>query len=406
MKKKTKDVLILCQFFYPEYISSATLPFDTAKYLSEKGYKVGALCGYPKEYWNGTQVPKKETVDGIEINRISYAQPDRKSVIGRVVNYFSFVFSLLFHMNVAKTYKTIMFYSNPPLLPFIALLCKTLYGCKIVYVSYDVYPELAIKANMLKKGGMGARFFDALNKKVVKKTDKIVALSTDMEQFFVENRGASKEKVCTIPNWYEDCAKKTFEKTAIVNDIPKDAFLISYLGNLGTCQDADILVETAKLLENEKVYLLVAGHGNKLEALKNKVDSEKLKNIKVLPFLHGSDYDTVLQRSDMFFTTLIPGLKGLCAPSKTYAYLMSGKPVIVSMDEEMEIAKDVVDYQAGILVKNGDYEYVAKEIVRVKSNDTVSEIMGKNARKLYEEKYEKSICLEKYEQLIQEMIGK
>lgn len=406
MRKKTKDVLILCQFFYPEYISSATLPFDTAKHLSEKGYKVGALCGYPKEYWNGTKVPKKETVDGIEITRISYAQPDRKSVIGRVVNYFSFVFSLFFRMNVAKEYKTIMFYSNPPLLPFIALLCKTFYGCKIAYVSYDVYPELAIKANMLKKSGMGARFFDALNKKVVKKTDKIVALSTDMEQFFVEKRGAANEKVCTIPNWYEDCAKKTFERTAVVDDIPKEAFLISYLGNLGTCQDADILVETTKLLEDENVYLLVAGHGNKLEALKNKVDSENLKNIRVLPFLHGSDYDTVLQRSDMFWTTLIPGLKGLCAPSKTYAYLMSGKPVVVSMDEEMEIAKDVMDYQAGILVKNSDYEYAAKEIIRVKSSDTLAEMMGKNARKLFEDKYEKSKCLVKYEQLVCEMIGK
>lgn len=406
MKKKTKDVLILCQFFYPEYISSATLPFDTAKYLSQKGYKVGALCGYPKEYWNGTQVPKKETVDGIEINRISYAQPDRKSVIGRVVNYFSFVFSLLFHMNVVKTYKTILFYSNPPLLPFIALLCKTLYGCQIAYVSYDVYPELAIKANMLKKGGMGARFFDALNKKVVKRTDKIVALSTDMEQFFVEKRRAAREKVCTIPNWYEDCAKKTFERTNIVDDIPKDAFLISYLGNLGTCQDAEILVETIKLLESEKIYLLVAGHGNKLDSLKNKVEKENIKHIKVMPFLHGNDYETVLERSDMFWTTLIPGLKGLCAPSKTYAYLMSGKPVIVSMDEEMEIAKDVMQYDAGVLLKNGDFSNAAEEILKIKADNERYMAMGKNARRLFEDKYEKNICLSKYEDLIHEMIGK
>lgn len=405
MKKKTKDVLILCQFFYPEYISSATLPFDTAKYLSQKGYKVGALCGYPKEYWNGTQVPKKENVDGIDIHRISYAQPDRKSVIGRVINYFSFVFFLLFHMNVAKTYKTVMFYSNPPLLPFIALLCKTLYGCKIVYVSYDVYPELAIKANMLKKGGMGARFFDALNKKVVKKTDRIVALSTDMEQFFVEKRETPREKVCTIPNWYEDCANKSFERTNIADAIPKEAFLISYLGNLGTCQDAEILVETIKLLENEKVYLLVAGHGNKLEALKNKVDNEKINNITVLPFLHGNDYETVLQRSDMFWTTLIPGLKGLCAPSKTYAYLMSGKPVIVSMDAEMEIAQDIVQYDAGIWLKNGDFSNAAKEILKIKADDERYKVMKNNARKLFEDKYEKNICLSKYEEMIHEMIG-
>ena len=30
-----KDILFLCQFFYPEYISSAVLPFDTAKALHQ-----------------------------------------------------------------------------------------------------------------------------------------------------------------------------------------------------------------------------------------------------------------------------------------------------------------------------------------------------------------------------------
>ena len=45
-----KDILFLCQFFYPEHNSSATLPFDTAQYLANHGFSVDALCGYPKEY--------------------------------------------------------------------------------------------------------------------------------------------------------------------------------------------------------------------------------------------------------------------------------------------------------------------------------------------------------------------
>jgi hypothetical protein len=49
-KNEKKDILFLCQFFYPEYNSSATLPFDTAKYLANNGFTVDALCGYPKEY--------------------------------------------------------------------------------------------------------------------------------------------------------------------------------------------------------------------------------------------------------------------------------------------------------------------------------------------------------------------
>ena len=52
-----RDILFLCQFFYPEYNSSATLPFDTASYLAQNGYSVGALCGYPREYNTSGEVP-------------------------------------------------------------------------------------------------------------------------------------------------------------------------------------------------------------------------------------------------------------------------------------------------------------------------------------------------------------
>ena len=64
---KNKDVLITCQYFYPEENSSATLPYDTARFLAEQGYKVGVLCGYPKEYFNGDKVPYEEVVNGIRV---------------------------------------------------------------------------------------------------------------------------------------------------------------------------------------------------------------------------------------------------------------------------------------------------------------------------------------------------
>lgn len=404
MKKKNKDVLFLCQFFYPEYISSATLPFDTAQHLSKEGYKVGVLCGYPKEYWNGSGVPKKEIVDGIDIHRINYVQLDRKSVIGRVVNYFSFVFSMLFHMRKAKEYKTIFVYSNPPLLPIIALMCKKLYGTKIVFISYDVYPELAIKADMISENGMTARFFKALNNKLVKKADKIVSVSSDMEDFFIKKRCVPAEKNCVIPNWYEDCSVKAHTTTGVIDFVPKDAFVISYLGNLGTCQDEAIILKTAELLSKENIYILIAGHGNKMDAVKDIIINKKLENIKVLPFLHGDDYETVLERSNAFWVTLMPGLAGLCAPSKTYAYLMSGKPVITSMDETMEIAQDITKCRAGIATDNSNYAEAAQKIIELKNDKSLLNEMGKNARTLFEEKYEKQICLEQYKDLVEEVI--
>lgn len=90
-----RDVLFLCQFFYPEYNSSATLPFDTARYLAQSGYSVDALCGYPREYNTSGEVSAREMKDGVSIHRLHYIQFSRRSKLGRLINYFSFTLSVL-----------------------------------------------------------------------------------------------------------------------------------------------------------------------------------------------------------------------------------------------------------------------------------------------------------------------
>lgn len=38
-----KDILLVCQYFYPENNSSAILPYDTARFFVACGFKTGVL---------------------------------------------------------------------------------------------------------------------------------------------------------------------------------------------------------------------------------------------------------------------------------------------------------------------------------------------------------------------------
>ena len=134
--KKKRDILFLCQFFYPEYISSAQLPYDTVLALQDAGFSVGALCGYPREYAEGGKFPTKEDADGIHIHRLKYIQTGRTGFLGRIVNYFSFTFHVLLHLPEIGKYRAVVVYSNPPILPWIASWAKSLFVTKLVFVSY------------------------------------------------------------------------------------------------------------------------------------------------------------------------------------------------------------------------------------------------------------------------------
>ena len=159
-----KDILFLCQFFYPEYISSAVLPFDTAKALHQAGFSVEVLCGYPREYSDRENVPQTETVEGIFIRRLKYLQLDRSGFLGRILNYFSFTFMVLLNLPRLSGYRSVVVYSNPPILPWIATWAKALFGTKLVFVSYDLYPEVATVTGTLGEKNPICRLMNHINR--------------------------------------------------------------------------------------------------------------------------------------------------------------------------------------------------------------------------------------------------
>ena len=402
--KKTRDILFLCQFFYPEYISSAQLPFDTARALKDAGYTVDVLCGYPHEYLEGKDIPVREEVDGIRIRRLKYIQMNRAGFLGRIINYFSFTFMVLLHLLDIAKYKAVVVYSNPPILPWIASWAKVLFGTKLVFVSYDLYPEVATVTNTLRDGNIICRLMHHINRCVYRRADRVVALSTEMREFILKNRSISPECVAVISNWYED--KGPLQRDLTGNAFREKAegrFVVSYFGNMGTMQDMDTILGAIRLLKNDgSVFFLFAGHGNKMEHLKAIIREEEIRNIAIYDFLHGQSFQDALNISDCAFVSLEKGATGLCAPSKTYSYMMRGIPLLVIMDES-DIVRDV-EKGAGIWVRNGESEKLAAAIRSLQADPDKQKNMRQICREIYLNHYTTEICTNKYVALFRELL--
>lgn len=401
-----KDVLFLCQFFHPEYISSAQLPFDTAKALQKSGLRVDVLCGCPKEYYRGPQVPKKETVEGIGIQRLPYLQPSRSHVLGRLVNYFSFTLSVLAHLGKLRGYRSIVVYSNPPILPWIVSWAKPLFGCKLVFVSYDLYPELALETGAMRPGSSVTKLMRHINRVAYPRFDRVVALSSEMKRFLAGNRSVSEENIRVIPNWYPDGGEPDRDLTGNrFAETLGNKFVVSYFGNMGTVQDVDTILGAIRLLKEEaNIFFLFAGHGNKLETLKQTIAQENLKNAQVLDYLHGKDYRDALQISGAALISLEKGATGLCVPSKTYSYMMEGIPLIAIMGDS-DIVADI-ESGAGVHLENGQCQRLADLVRAMAADPKRCHAMSQKCRELYLERYTPRVCTAQYVDLFRELLGK
>lgn len=402
--KKKKDILFLCQFFYPEYISSAQLPYDTVLALKEAGFTVGALCGYPHEYSEGGDIPRKETVNGIDIHRLKYIQTGRAGILGRIVNYFSFTLMVLLHIFEIARYRAVVVYSNPPILPWIASWAKVLFGTKLIFVSYDLYPEVATVTGTLGKGNPICRLMNHINRCVYRRVDAIVALSSEMRDYIAENRPISAEKIAVIPNWFGDQGMIPRDpETNRFRETAAGRFVVSYFGNMGTMQDMDTLLGAIRCLKNdENTFFLFAGHGNKMEKLKKIVEEEGISNIAIHSFLHGQDFKDALSISDCAFVTLEKGATGLCVPSKTYSYMMQGLPLLAVMDE-CDIVRDI-EAGAGAWVHNGESEKLAAAIKELRDHPEKTAQMRSICRRIYLENYTTEICTKKYVTLFRQLL--
>ncbi len=402
-----KDILFLCQFFYPEYNSSATLPFDTAKFLASQGYSVGALVGYPKEYSVDKNLSTEETVDGVHIKRIKYLQLNRVGVISRLINYFSFTFGAFLKRSYLKNYRIVVVYSNPPILPIIPILAKKKYGTKFVFVAYDIYPEVAYASRLLTPDSVISRFMNWINRRLYQSVDSVVSLTDEMKEFLLANRKElTRDRVTTIPNWAHEKESEVSCKAYERFGYKENQFIVSYFGNMGTCQDVDTMMEVASLLRgDDRVRFLVAGHGNKKDAVAAMIKDNQLNNVQLCSFLLDEEFQQALQISSCCIVSLEKGLIGMCAPSKYYSYLQVGKPVLSVVEAESYLAKEVREQGIGYTVEIGDTNALKNAIIDMVENPEKTVQMGQKAKELYKESYAYEVAMKKYGELISKLIS-
>lgn len=402
-----RDVVILCQYFYPEYVSSATLPTELAIGLLDKGLEVSVVAGFPKEYIDGNRkdILLKENFKGVDIRRVKYTNQNNKTKFGRILNFFTLFVSMLSKVNYLRKFNSIIVYSNPPILPIIPYYLKKFFKTKLIFVVFDIYPDSALKLNAIKLNGSIHKVMKFINKRVYKKADKIILLGNEMKEYVIANKiASSEENLHVIPNWYSN------ETLLVTDEVMNDEFLmirkeygfiVLYSGNMGFFQDMETILRGILHYKDQKeVFFIFCGHGNKLPDVKEFIQENHITNAKAYDFLVGTEYADVLKISDICLVSLEKGVEGLGVPSKTYGYFAAGKPTIAIMKSTTDIAKSILLAECGSNIMQGDVEGFIHAVDYYRNNPDIREKHSINARELYREQCNKAKNIDKYYELI------
>ena len=148
---------------------------------------------------------------------------------------------------------------------------------------------------------------------------------------------------------------------------------------------ASLLDAAAELRDEPGILLVVLGDGAAKAGLQARAAREGLDNVVFLPHRPKDEAQVLMQAADLHVVTLVPGLWGCAAPSKTYGIMAAGRPFIAVVDEGSEPARIVSDFDCGEHVPAGDGRGLAAAIRRMRGSEL--EAAGERALVAFREHY-------------------
>ncbi|MBX2926519.1 MAG: glycosyltransferase family 4 protein [Saprospiraceae bacterium] len=346
-------ILLLTQYFPPETGAPQNRLYDLALKLQEFGASVSVLTAFPNypqyripEAYSG-KIYSRENMEGLEVHRSwIYASP-QKSVIRRLLNYFSFTFSSFLAGCFKAGKADLIICESPPLfLGFTAVLLKYIKGARLVFNVSDLWPESAVKLGIVTNPWL-IRLSTWLEHWIYRHSDHISGqtqgIVSDIQRRFPD------KPVFWLPNGVDSEeieTRITGKDWRGSNGFHTDDILVYFGGLLGYAQGLDTLVKAAKeVTDLHRVKIIIMGEGpekERLQALKTALQAD---NLYFFPGVSKQEIIDVIWNMDIGIIPLkkLDLFKG-AIPSKIFEILYLKKPVLLGIEGE---AKDLFIEEAG-----------------------------------------------------------
>ena len=407
----SKVVWIVNEYNFPDAVK--TRQTNLCSLLDMKGYDTYLISGSTVHKGGENRILSKEKYKFVQTDEAKgflIKTPDYEHSYERV--FAAIVFQLrLWHLRKKLPKPDVIVSDFAGLFGNIFLNWKKRYGTKVIYDILDLWPEGFVDMGYLKKNSFITKILYQMEHKSYREADGLIFSFQGGRDYIIE-KGWSKETggdVDTNNIGYlnngvdlETVDKQKNDYILDDLDLDTDTFKVIYLGSISAFNGLDVLVETAKVLQERKinnVVILVYGYGNQEARLKQMVSDYGLSNIKFKGALDKHFAMNLLSRGDLnIFTFANTGLlKYGVSPNKLFMYFASGRPVL-SM---IKPAYDLVEgKKAGISVENNP-GVIADAILKFSQMDSEQyQMYCKNARNTaveYDYKNLVNVLIEKIE---------
>ena len=394
------NLLIITQFFPPDYAATGQLIQELARNLGENNIQVNVFTGQPGYAFEQGKAPNREVDKNLTVRRSRTVKICSKRIRAKALS--GIIFTLRATLTILKNGRKndiVLLTTAPPFLSIAGYIANLFLGLEYVCLIYDLYPDAVVELGVTSEASFITKTWNKINALVWKRSKKLIVLSETMKQRITDKHPQVADKISVIHNWADSDWIKPIQKQE--NWFAREhgidhKFTVLYSGNMGRCHDVDTILGTMKLLQNEPVKFVFIGAGTKHEICRQTAEKLKLNNCTFLPYQDKTNLPYSLTACDLALVSIAPGLEGVVAPSKLYGILAAGKAIAAICEPHSYLRQIISDAECGASFNNKNSQELADFIMNLASNPELSINMGKAGRKYMVENFTPKIIARQY----------
>ncbi len=400
--------------FHPDTAATGQLLTELCDGLVQQhGCRVSAVAGVPLLAASGDEagptegfVIQRERHRGIEVLRAPGTRFSKRHPLGRFANYVTYFLSACYAGLRLDRPDVVVALTDPPIIGLAAYLASRRFGVPFVMSYRDIFPEVARLLEGFESETVN-RVLHGVNRFLVRKADRIVALGETMRKRLIDGKGADPARTVVIPDW-ADCSEITpgskRNPFSLAHGLA-DKFVVMHSGNIGLSQGLETVIQAAARLSGlPDIHFVFIGDGVQRPLLESQARALGLRNVLFLPYQPREGLRDSFASADVFVVSLKAGLAGYIVPSKLYGILAAGRPYVAAVEDASEVAAITERSRCGLLTAPGDAEGLVERILALYRDRALARDLGENARRAALE-FDRKLQVRAYYDLFRELTG-
>jgi colanic acid biosynthesis glycosyl transferase WcaI len=382
-------VLFVSRYYWPELIGSAPFSTDIAEWLAAHGRETTVVSGLPHypdtavfpAYRDGCRL--RETVCGVEVERLQAGPPRGSSATSRIANEAEFLLRGVAALASGRIRRHSVVLALCPSILSVALgLAARRRDGVCVAIVHDIQSGLAEKLGMV-GGGRLASLMRACERTVLNRTDLVVVLSAEMKN---QLRGIGiTAPIEVVPLWVDT------EHILPVPAAVRSGVRVLYSGNLGRKQGLGQVVELARELAPRRsdIEIVLRGNGSQADELSAEIARLGLTNIRLTDLQPNEALGAALAAGDIHLVPQRPDAAAFAVPSKVFNIMAVGRPFVATALPDSALWRLQRQSGAFLCVPPDDPLTFAEAVTTLADDSRLRQELGRRGREFVEQHYAK-----------------